>query len=290
VSRVFVVIPVHGRSAYTASCLETLRRQRVPHTTVVVDDGSPDDTATVLRRDFPEVVTLEGDGRLWWSGGTNRGVAWVLPKAQPGDFVLTLNNDTLCPDGYMDALVAAASRAPRALIGSVTVRADDPDIIADGGMRIRWATAKFTPLRRGEHLSLAYPHGGLIPVDTLSGCGMLIPVEAFAAVGSFDDRRLPQYAADYEFACRAARAGYTLLMCADAPLAQRVEATGVHASVTGGTVRDLVLSLWSRRSANDLRTRLQFARLACPRRLLVPYVLLDLTRVAGGSIARLRQG
>ena len=290
VSHVFVVIPVHGRSAYTAACLETLRRQRAAHTTVVVDDGSPDDTIDLLQRDFPDVVLLPGDGRLWWSGGTNRGVAWALGKAGCGDFVLTLNNDTLCPDGYLDSLTEAASATPHTIVGSVTVRADDPSIVVDGGMRIRWATAKFLPLHRGEDVALAYPQGGQVKVDTLSGCGMLIPVDAFGAVGMFDEQRLPQYAADYEFACRAARAGYGLRICADVPLPQHAEATGLHAAVQSGSLGDLVHSLWNRRSANDLRTRLQFAHLACPRRLLVPYVLFDLLRVVGGSLRRFRQG
>ena len=284
---IFVVIPVHGRSAFTAACLETLRRQGDSHTTIVVDDGSPDETAALVRRDFPEVILLEGDGRLWWSGATNRGVAWALSNAAPGDYVLTLNNDTLCPEGYVDALLAAVHRATRALIGSVTVRADDPDVIVDGGMRIRWSTAKYLPLHRGSSASGSYSAGDLVPVDTLSGCGMLIPVEAFAAIGMFDERHLPQYAADYEFACRAARAGWTLLMCPDVPLSQRTEATGLHASVASGGMCDLLHSLWSRRSANDLRTRLQFARLACPRHLLLPYVLCDVARVVGGSLLRI---
>ena len=44
---------------------------------------------------------------------------------------------------------------------------------------------------------------------------MLIPVPVFTVVGLFDDKSFPQYAADYDFALRAKKQGYSLILCCD---------------------------------------------------------------------------
>ena len=69
-----VVIPVHGGLPLTVRCLESLRScDPLPLMLVVVDDGSPDDTAAHLAEQDPDVHVVPGDGNLWWSGAINVG-------------------------------------------------------------------------------------------------------------------------------------------------------------------------------------------------------------------------
>src|SRR5262245_43379861 len=91
---VAVVVPVHGRLPLTLRFIDSFRRVHYPHyRIVIVDDGSPDGTATTLAREHPDVVVLRGNGNLWWAGATNRGVRYAL--GQGFDYVLTVNNDAI---------------------------------------------------------------------------------------------------------------------------------------------------------------------------------------------------
>lgn len=289
VPHIYVVIPVRDRRAFTDACLASLAAQTIAHTVVVVDDGSSDGTPDMIERDYPGTILLRGDGELWWAGATNTGVGWTLAHCSPDDWVVTLNDDTLLSESYLEDLTRPAAITPRALIGSVAVDETDPETIIDGGVRIDWWRAKFRLMHRGETLREAYPNGGLHAADVLSGCGTLVPVQAYRELGPCNARQLPHYGADYEFTRRADRAGYRVLVNAGA-VVQRRRSTGIHAEVGHGGFGALVRSFVSRRSSTNLAARVNFALLAAPRSLLLPYLFCDLGRVFAWSLRRHRDG
>src|SRR5919197_2754076 len=96
-----VVVPVHNRWELTKSCLEHLRAQTVPHTVIVVDNGSTDRTPERLREAFPAVRLLELGDNLGFPVACNRGVA-----AGNGEIVVLLNNDVECRPDFLERLVA----------------------------------------------------------------------------------------------------------------------------------------------------------------------------------------
>ena len=76
-----VVIPVHGGLPLTVRCLDSLRGcDPLPVMVVVVDDGSPDDTAAHLATHYPDVQVVAGDGSLWWSGAINAGCDYAIGR------------------------------------------------------------------------------------------------------------------------------------------------------------------------------------------------------------------
>ena len=82
---VAVVVPVHGRLPLTLRFLDSFQRlDYAPYEMIVVDDASPDDTASRLARDHPEVTVLHGSGNLWWTGATNLGVRYALRHNEAG--------------------------------------------------------------------------------------------------------------------------------------------------------------------------------------------------------------
>lgn len=285
---VFVVVPVHNRLRFTRACMASLRKQTLrDFTVVVVDDGSTDGTSRTLEAEFPEVRVLSGDGSLWWTGAMNMGVGWVMRRASDDDMIVTLNDDTLPPPDYLHRLVAAQASQAGALVGSLLVSAADRQTIVDGGVRIRWPTARYSrdhraglsPLRCGNHPDLYH-------VDVLSGRGTIIPVEAFRKVGLYDERGLRHYGADYEFSCRAQAAGFPLYVDKATILYVHEHQTGVHGAVGNRDLRTLLRSFWDMKSANDLRLRWRFARRACPKRWQLTYIPCDYARVIVGSVRR----
>ncbi len=268
---VYIVIPVHNRKQKTLDCLETLSHQTYSNiTTIVVDDGSDDGTSQAINEHYPYVTVLHGDGNLWWTGGMNYGVSQVLDEATDADFVLSLNDDTLCPVDYVAELVSSADEST--LIGSVLVEAGSGRVL-DGGVSVNWLTAK---LNRTEGMSLTDLQGrdDDPEVNVLPGRGTLIPVRAFRECGLYDESHLPHYGADYEFAARAARSGYRLAVSTSAVLTD----TGIAGETRLSPIA-WIISFFSRRSPFCLLYRLNFARLAPPPVHVVPFLICDFSRI-----------
>jgi GT2 family glycosyltransferase len=107
-----VVVAVHNGYALTCDCLSHLRRQTVPHRVIVVDDGSDDGTAALVRRDWPEATLVQLEFNQGYTRAVNRGVS-----EGEGEFVVLLNNDVRLRPDCLERLVAPLGRDPR--VGSV---------------------------------------------------------------------------------------------------------------------------------------------------------------------------
>lgn len=286
-SQVFVVVPAHNRRQTTRECLLALSRQEgVDTTVVVVDDGSTDGTSEMIVKEFPDVALLHGDGELWWTGATNMGVRWALERCEPADYILTLNDDVWVSPDYVEKLARFAHRCQRTIIGSVCLESLGRGVVTDGGVHVEWRTARWWCDNAGKELAECAVLGvAETSPDALSGRGTLIPVQCFWEVGLYDERRLPQYGADYEFSIRAQRAGYGLKMSYDAPVYSHVAETDIYEEQRRPRgARQFVAKLVSRRSAACLLYRWRFGWLAAPRRVRVQYVILDTLRVVFGAI------
>ena len=264
---VFVIIPVYNRKAFTRACLMCLCKQTyTAFQTIIVDDGSTDGTREMLERDFPEIIRLQGDGGLFWTGGTNRGVQHALD--QGADLIVTLNNDVWIKEDYIENLVSAHKNYPDALIGSINLTQEDPPRLLYAGIQSfnPW-TAKF--VKRGTFLKpYRKEFSGLLPTHSLPGRGVLIPRNVFKKIGLFDDKYLRHYAADYDFSLRAKKAGFDLLVNMDNPVFSPYEPER-----DGGkkqTFSRFVQSFFKFRSSNYLPINLRFLWRHYPYKLFFP--------------------
>ncbi len=211
--KVAVVVPVHGRLAQTLRFIESFRRVEYDaYELVIVDDASPDDTAVVLGRDHPDVVVLPGDGKLWWTGGTNLGVRYALDHGF--DYVLTINNDTCVAPPFLTSLVETAERRAPCVVGCRIQFLDQPRRVWGVGATMHWGRRLFADVceRDSDEAELLARLASPVPVDMLPGCGALVPAACYRAVGLYDGRMFPHYHADSEFTLRAAHGGYRILV------------------------------------------------------------------------------
>ncbi len=274
--KLFIVIPVHNRKEATRGCLECLRAQTYPALhSVLVDDGSTDGTREMLEKEFSEVVRLEGDGNLFWTGATNLGIRYALK--QGAELIVTLNNDVKIKPDYIEKLVAAHRKHPRALIGSINLtREESPRLLYAGIISSNPWTAK--SVKRGRLLQeYANEFSGLLPTYSLPGRGVLIPKCVFEEVGLFDERNFRHYAADYDFSLRAAETGFDLLVNMDNPVFSPYEP-----GRAGGEMQsfsEFFKSFFSFRSSNYLPVSLRYNFRHHPYWWYFPvYALLDLGR------------
>jgi glycosyltransferase involved in cell wall biosynthesis len=177
-----IIVCTRDRAPRLGGCLDHLARQIVPVATdvevVVVDNGSSDGTADVLRawcaRD-PGRRRAVTEPVAGLSRARNRGVA-----AARGDVVLFIDDDADAPRGWVAAHLAAYER--------------DPAVVAVGGpVALRWPDGRppwlgprlehwFSALDHGDRaVDFPRPHGPY-------GTNMSVRRAALEAVGGFDHR------------------------------------------------------------------------------------------------------
>lgn len=121
----------------TLDCLTSLSEQIYRDLqTVVVDNGSTDDSVGRIRSAFPDVMVIETGKNLGYSAGCNVGIRTALDEG--AEYVWLLNNDTVCPPDTLEKLVRRAEASPQAgLVGTVLLYAHDPSHVqAWGGGRV----------------------------------------------------------------------------------------------------------------------------------------------------------
>jgi len=265
----YIVIPVFNRWHYTRACLESLRLQtNQDFRTVVVDDGSTDETAAALPRDFPEVEVVTGDGNLFWTAGVNAGIRRAL--ALGADRVMTLNNDVITAPDFVAQMLAVAEKHPTAVLGSLEFDADTGEAIY-GGERLDFRTNTRYDLL--EEIP-ASQRTGLHPVTYLPGRGLLIPKAVFDKVGLFDEKRLPHYLADFDYTSVARRAGFPVYCNYDAKLSTYPEESGQTLTRKQRSLKGYFNHLFSIRGGGNMVNFTHFALKNCPAPYL-PYFLLN---------------
>ena len=272
----FIVIPVHNRKHFTCKCLLSLRKQTFKNfKVIVVDDGSTDGTGKMIEEEFPDVILLEGDGNLWWTGATNLGVEYALK--QHAEYIITLNDDTELTPDFIERMMGSAKENPQALMGAYTLDIDSKRP-AYGGSRMDWRGKGvqlldiFSPeQRRGLHWVTHFP-----------GRGLWIPSVVFRKMGLFDAVNFPQAVADYDFTLRASRSGYKIYCNFDARLYSHVQASGDWEYRLNFSLKNYLRHLTDIKGGGNLRVFIKFAMRHCPTRYRNRYLIKGVIARLGG--------
>lgn len=259
-----IVVPVHNRKSITLQFVVQVKRQNIRvDQIIVVNDGSTDGTSEAITEKFPDVHIIHGPGDWWWTKSVNMGCRYALEHG--ADYILLMNDDTTFGDDYIEKMMHHVADYPDALIGSLSLTHTKPHRIFYAGTKsIVWWRAKthlyYRPFEPYQ------PHmKGLHESPVLPGRGLVIPKRVFQTIGMFDDIRLPQYSADYDFVLRANRAGFQTFISWDAITYSYVEQTGNGASFVRQSFYDYSKSLFNRYSHNSIVTRYYYYRKHCKR-------------------------
>jgi len=80
----------------TVACLKSLEHVVLGDNTlltIVVDNGSTNDSVAIIKKQFPKVTLIENSTNLGFTGGNNVGIKYALEKDV--DLIWLLNNDTI---------------------------------------------------------------------------------------------------------------------------------------------------------------------------------------------------
>jgi hypothetical protein len=107
---VSVVVINYNSGSYVAACVRSVVDSAYPRKElIIVDNASADDSVKQVEALYPEARIIRNPVNLGYSGAGNIGIA----KAK-GEFVVVMNPDTVVDPRWLDRLVDAAGRYPRA--------------------------------------------------------------------------------------------------------------------------------------------------------------------------------
>jgi GT2 family glycosyltransferase len=210
-----IVVNWNGRQ-HLQPCLDALAAQQgVDFETLVVDNGSTDGSADLVRARFPSVRVVALADNRGFAGGNNAGA-----REARGRHLVFLNNDTVVEAGWLAALRRAADEPGFPLVTSRVVYMHDPTLIDSAGDGVLQWGAAFKRFH-GTRASEAVRSGEVFGV---CGAACLVPKAVFDELGGFDEAFFVSHE-DVDLSYRARLLGYRCRYAADAVVRHHGSAT-----------------------------------------------------------------
>ena len=112
-------------------CFASIQEQELQdYVTVLVDNGSKDNTVAMVKEHYPWVEVVEAHANLGFAKGNNVGIRYVLERYPKLEYCVFLNTDARLRKDWLKVLLAFAKQKPKlALAQSMTLDYYDHRII-----------------------------------------------------------------------------------------------------------------------------------------------------------------
>lgn len=199
-----IIIVSYNTRDLLRQCLESLDRHCPDAEVIVVDNASRDDSAEMVRGDFPHVKLIALSENRGFAGGNNAGL-----KQATGDLLLLLNSDTVVEDDSLQRCAEWIAQRPD--IGAVSPRLIGMDGHPQQGLH------QFPSLgRRVRRAFWSHPKPETdeqADSSWLAGTALMIRREALEQCGGGLDDTYFMYWEDADFSARLLEAGWKLAEC-----------------------------------------------------------------------------
>jgi GT2 family glycosyltransferase len=204
------VVVTHNNAAHIRPSLSSLQKGTTD--VIVIDNGSRDDTRSIVAHEFPRVRVIASDGNLGYGRALNRGIAETH-----GPYILAANADTFFPDGSLQELGRFMVEHPQVGV------AGPQQVFPDGSWQRSYGDvqgiAEIFKSITGLPSLVQIVRRALWPrklghsvrrVGYVDGAVMLIRRVAFDQVGKFDEA-FPYYCEDADFCLRVRKADWQVV-------------------------------------------------------------------------------
>lgn len=204
---VVVVILNWNGKIDTLDCLRSIKTIDYKNfSTVIVDNGSEDDSVTSFRSNYPDITVLEAGKNLGYAGGNNIGMRWAL--GQGANYVLLLNNDTVVDPDIINGFVHSAEiLKDGGLFGAKIFYYDSPNMLWNAGAD--WVSALGDHVTRGSQKHDDGTYDQISESAYANGCALFARADVLEKVGLLDESFFLIYE-ETDLAYRVTKAGYRI--------------------------------------------------------------------------------
>lgn len=188
-------------------CLRSLESVSYPIHSLLVDNGSTNDSVKKLLAEFPDLKLIENTENLGFSGGNNVGIYYAIQHE--ADYILLLNNDTIVDTNFIQPMLQEMEKdATIAAVNPKIYFLHDKNRLWAAGGSIQFWTAFSGNRGRGQIDKGQYDE--VEPVDFGTGCCLLIRRKALEQIGLLDESYFAYYE-DIDWSLRARNKGYKIV-------------------------------------------------------------------------------
>ncbi len=260
-TKLHIILPVHNRRSVTEKFINCLAAQSYQnYHLILVDDGSTDGTAEMVRAKIKSLTIIRGGGNLWWGGALHKGYLWLKNHdALLSDAVLICNDDVTFDNDYLETGLEFLEKTPDAMILSTVYTSDGE--FHEAGAVADFKNFTFKNAAPGEIINCATTRG------------LFFTVSSFFKTGGFYPFLLPHYLSDFEFTIRAHRRGIKITACNKLKLYIDMSSTGYFGSIDDEGFLIFLKKFFSIKYPNNPVYKLIFVFLACPWRYIAQNTL-----------------
>ncbi len=199
-----IIVNLNGE-AFLYDNLHSIFSQREDETSlevIIVDNASTDKSLKIIETNFPLVKVIRNSANLGFARGNNQGI-----EASRGAFILTLNNDTVLQDGFLQEIIGAAlsSVDDIGMWAPKILSMEEPHLIDSAGGLLIYGNG--LAKGRGRLEKDLGQYDGEKEVFIPSACAALYRKAMLDEVGGFDEDFFA-YCEDTDLGLRARLAGW----------------------------------------------------------------------------------
>ena len=166
-----ILITCHNRHNVTRNCLSKLYQLRNDIDVYCVDDNSSDGTSEMIKKEFPQVTLIHGNGNLFWSRGMRLAWETALQSNKDYKYYFWLNDDLeLYPNAFNELLECLNLVSQPAIISGLVQSAQNGEAMYGGH----------------DKNGISIANGRMNPIQNMNGNFVLIPNEVVDKIGILD--------------------------------------------------------------------------------------------------------
>lgn len=190
-----IIIVNYNTGQLTASCVKNILQKKLPvsYEIIVVDNGSDDDSVSLLKSDYPEIQVIANEQNLGLARAVNIGI-----EQAGGQYILVLNPDIVVIDDAIEKLIDYMEQNPDVGVAGGKLLSPNGKLQYSSyrfykPMTILYRRTGLGNTKKGKQavsrfLMKDYDHSQITDVDWLMGACLLIRTKALKQVGGMDER------------------------------------------------------------------------------------------------------
>ncbi|MBD8488662.1 glycosyltransferase family 2 protein [Echinicola sp. CAU 1574] len=197
-----IILNWNGYS-YTRNCLHSLSRTTSKDFKIIlVDNASSDGSLNQLKEEFEEVIYLQNEENLGFTGGNNVGIQYALDRGF--EYIMLLNNDTEVKEDFMEPLINALNiNDGLGAVQPLMYYLHEKTTIWNAGGKYNPWTGSSKSIKQIKKVNDQYA------TDWITGCCILIRSRVIEEIGLLNDHYFA-YFEDVDWSLRMKSKGHSL--------------------------------------------------------------------------------